>query len=85
LKALGFGDCILALNTPFNREVLAGRYGILYEKNVEDLCQKMQAIVDEPERQAAMAQRAPDRIREAYTWEHITDQYEALFRQMVQK
>jgi glycosyltransferase involved in cell wall biosynthesis len=84
LKALGFGNCVLALNTVFNRETLAGGYGILYEKDVEDLRHKMQAIVDEPERQAAMAQRAPDRIREAYTWEHITDQYEALFRQVSQ-
>ncbi len=83
LKALGFGNCILALNTPFNREVLAGGYGILFDKNPDDLRHKMQAIVDEPERQAAMAQRASDRIHEAYTWEHITDQYEALFEQMV--
>ncbi len=85
LKALGFGNCILALNTPFNCEVLAGGYGILYDKDVKDLREKMQAIVDDPERQATMARRAPERIREAYTWEHITDQYEALFKQMVQR
>jgi glycosyltransferase involved in cell wall biosynthesis len=85
LKALGFGNCIIALDTVFNREVLAGGYGILYEKDVEILRQKIQQIVDEPERQAAMAQRAPDRIREAYTWAHITDQYEALFERLARE
>jgi glycosyltransferase involved in cell wall biosynthesis len=85
LKALGFGNCIVALDTVFNREVLTERYAIFYDKDVEDLRRKMQSIADEPERQEAMARRAPDRIREAYTWEQITDQYEALFRQMAQK
>ena len=79
LKALGFGNCVLALDTPFNREVLDGGYGILYHKDVEDLRRHLQAIVDDPGRQAAMAKRASDRIGEAYTWERITDQYEALF------
>ena len=79
LKALGFGNCVLALDTPFNREVLVGGYGVLFKKDVNDLREHLQAIVDQPERQAAMARRAPDRIREAYTWERITDQYEALF------
>jgi glycosyltransferase involved in cell wall biosynthesis len=91
LKALGFGNCILALDTPFNREVLDGaqgaeaRYGILYRKDVEELAAKIQQVEDHPELQAAYARRAPERIRERYTWEHITDQYEQLFRRMTGK
>jgi glycosyltransferase involved in cell wall biosynthesis len=91
LKALGFGNCVLALDTPFNREVLDGtqgaeaRYGILYRKDVEELAAKIQQVEDHPELQAAYARRAPERIRERYTWEHITDQYEQLFRRMTGK
>lgn len=91
LKALGFGNCILALDTPFNREVLDGpqgadaRYGILYRKDVDELAAKIQMVEDHPELQAAYARRAPERIRERYTWEHITDQYEKLFRRMTGK
>lgn len=83
LKALGYGNCVLALDTAFNREVLAGGYGILYQKDAADLCRRIQAILEDPERRASMSQRAPDRIREAYTWGQITDQYEELFSSLV--
>ncbi len=79
LKALGFGNMILALNTPFNSEVLAdGAYGVLYEKNADDLHQKMQNLCDNPAQADAYRAKARDRIRERFTWDHITDQYEEL-------
>lgn len=84
LKALGFGNLILALNTPFNAEVLNdGQYGILFEKNAEDLTEKMAAIDADTEKASAFRNKAPDRIRERFTWEHITDQYIDLFTRCV--
>lgn len=81
LKALGFGNCVLALDTPFNREVL-DEYGILFERDAQDLARKLQDLEDHPERAAQYGLRAPERIREAYTWESVTDQYEELFMQL---
>jgi glycosyltransferase involved in cell wall biosynthesis len=83
LKALGYGNCIVALNTPFNREVLEG-YGIMFERDVEDLRRQLQAVEDDPGRAARFRRQAPERIRQAYTWNHITDQYEEFFHQLVQ-
>jgi glycosyltransferase involved in cell wall biosynthesis len=81
VKALGYGNCIVALNTPFNREVLQN-YGIMFEHNPEDLRQKLQFIEENPGVAAQYREQAPQRIREAYTWEHITDQYEDLFHKL---
>jgi glycosyltransferase involved in cell wall biosynthesis len=81
LKALGYGNCVLALGTAFNREVLKD-YGILFENEALDLTRKMQSIEDHPEIAAEYRVRAPQRIREAYTWEKITDQYEELLLQL---
>lgn len=81
LKALGYGNMVLALNTPFNREVVQN-YGILFDKDAEDLRAKLQYIEDHPRVASEYRRRAPDRIREAYTWEHITDQYEELFLEL---
>ena len=81
LKALGYGNCVLALGTAFNKEVLQD-YGILFENNPLDLTDKLQQIEDHPEIAARYGLRAPERIREAYTWEAITDQYEELFLQL---
>ena len=81
LKALGYGNCVLALGTAFNQEVLQD-YGILFENDASDLARKMQDIEEHPEIAAEYRVRAPQRIREAYTWERITDQYEELFLQL---
>jgi glycosyltransferase involved in cell wall biosynthesis len=80
LTALASRNCVLALDTPFNREVL-GDYGILF-KNDADLAAKIQQIEDRPELAARFRMRAPERIRDRYTWEMITDQYEELLLQL---
>jgi glycosyltransferase involved in cell wall biosynthesis len=82
LKALGYGNCVVALNTPFNQEVLSG-CGVMFERNVEDLRSKLQYVDENPAVVEEYRHKAPQRIREAYTWDHITDQYEDLFYQLI--
>jgi glycosyltransferase involved in cell wall biosynthesis len=80
LKALGFGNLVLALNTPFNAEVLDhGKYGILYEKSSKDLAEKIRQIENAPSTAENFRVLAPQRILERFTWEKITDEYEQLF------
>ena len=81
LTALGCGNCVLALRTPFNMEVLQN-YGILFDRDPSDLAAKLQHVEDHPELAAEYRRFAPERIREAYTWDRITDQYEELFLQL---
>jgi len=82
LKALGCGNCVLALNTPSNAGVLSD-YGILFEGDAEDLQGKLEYIEHHPEIAEAYRRRAPERIREAYSWETITDQYEEFFLRLM--
>ncbi len=78
LTALGCGNCVLALRTPFNMEVLQN-YGIFFDRDPVDLAAKLQHIEDHPEVAAQYRSFAPDRIHEAYTWDKIANQYEELF------
>ena len=80
LKALGFGNCILAHDNPFNAEVVGG-FGLLFA-NADGLAAKIQLIESQPELAESYRRRAPDRIRAVYSWERITDQYEELFYQL---
>jgi glycosyltransferase involved in cell wall biosynthesis len=80
LKALGFGNCILAHDNPFNAEVL-GEYGLLF-RDADDLAEKICLIETKPEVAENLRRRAPERIRTVYNWERITDQYEELFYQL---
>jgi glycosyltransferase involved in cell wall biosynthesis len=80
LKALGFGNCILAHDNPFNSEVLAGN-GLLF-RDAEDLAGKIQQIEERPGIADGMRHRAPERICSFYNWDRIVDQYEELFYQL---
>ncbi len=83
VKALGYGNCIIALDNPFNREVLTGKdktsYGILFEKDAVALARALDSIDGDSERAAKLRAKAPQRVREAYTWTFITDEYEKMF------
>jgi glycosyltransferase involved in cell wall biosynthesis len=81
LKALGCGNCVVALRTPFNQEVMTD-HGVFFERDTEELARKLQDLENQPDIVADYRRRAPARIREAYTWERITDQYEELFLQL---
>lgn len=80
LKALGYGNCILAHDNPFNAEVLDD-YGLLFG-DASELAQKIELIEQAPEVAENLRRRAPERIRTVYNWERITDQYEELFYQL---
>ena len=80
LKALAYGNCVLALDTVFNREVLEdGKYGILYNKNIIDLADKIIEIDDNEKIVNKYREKSRSRITENYTWEKITKQYSDLF------
>jgi glycosyltransferase involved in cell wall biosynthesis len=79
LQALGCGACTLYLDhgLRFNTEVVSDA-GIPFPKNASELTQIMQDLLDHPEQADYYRSRAPERIRSEYTWDIVTDRYEAL-------
>lgn len=84
LKALGYSNCVLALNTPFNAEVLEeGKYGILFEKKVEDLAEKMRYLENKPEIAEDFRKRATQPIKNKFNWDLIARQYLEVFAEVL--
>lgn len=79
IEAMGFGNCVVALETPENREVV-GDAG-LYYRNAEELQAVLQRLIDEPRLLGFYRQKAVARVKVHYDWERVTDQYEQLFAQ----
>jgi len=79
LKAMGYGNCILALDTVFNREVLADG-GIFFPKDEEVLAGEIRKLEGDPARVSELRAMGPERIKANYTWEKIAGQYDALFQ-----
>jgi glycosyltransferase involved in cell wall biosynthesis len=80
LHALGYGCCVLARANPFNEEVLDGQ-GILF-RDAADLAEKIEFIEKNPAIARDYGRRAPERVREVYSWDRIADQYEEFFFQL---
>jgi glycosyltransferase involved in cell wall biosynthesis len=77
LKALGYGNCILAHDNPFNAEVVAD-HGLLF-RDADELAEKIRLIESDPELAENYRRHAPERVRDVYNWDRITSQYEELF------
>lgn len=78
VEAMGLGSFVLALGTPFNREVL-DEAALYFEKDVDSFVETVQRAESlEANQVAELKERARDRVRSHYNWERITDEYERL-------
>jgi len=76
IEAMGRGALVLYRSTPENVEV-AGDAGIPFEP--PDLADKMRlALAISEEERRALRTKAMERVRERYSWEAVTDEYEKL-------
>lgn len=85
LKALGCANCVVAYDSPFNLEVLRGDTGVIYGEvfhTTADLVHVLRRLEQSPEMVSSHQRAAPARIREAYSWDFVTDRYEAVFQQV---
>jgi glycosyltransferase involved in cell wall biosynthesis len=81
LRAMGYGSCILAHDTVFNREVVADA-GLFFPTDAAALGELMQKVESDPGLAAELRKRGPRRIEAEYTWDKIARQYENLFKEV---
>src|SRR5262249_1509559 len=82
VEAMASANTILYLNTPANRETVCG-CGVPFEPNENDLAGKMTQLITSPGQAAMLARWAQEVAQKNYSWEQVTDEYEALFREML--
>jgi glycosyltransferase involved in cell wall biosynthesis len=84
VEAMGRGACIVANDVPEHREVL-GEAGAYYRRNdPADLAAQLVALVGDPGRRASLGKAASARAAAEFSWDHVTDAYEDLFRRMTE-
>lgn len=82
LQTMASGCFTIAINVSFSHNVLRDA-GIYFDNSVEDLTCKMQWALDHPGLLDAYKERAVEYIRADYSWDHVTDGYEALFNELI--
>lgn len=83
LDQMGFGNCVVVMNSPANLEVI-GDAGISFDQ--EDAIRSLKQVLERlsTDRAAIEGCRrlALSRVTDCYSWDRVTDQYEALFRDL---
>ena len=82
IEAMGSGGCVLAHDTPENREVGGDAVGYFELRRSETLSGTLRECLDSPARRAQMRTAARARAAEKYGWTAVTDAYERLFSEI---
>jgi glycosyltransferase involved in cell wall biosynthesis len=83
LDQMGFGNAIVYQDCAATREVI-GKAGMPFGPvNAEtSLAEKLNELIGDPEKREGMRKAALERARDTYSWEKVTDRYEAILDQL---
>ncbi len=78
VEAMAYGNAVIANDVPEHREVV-GEAGCYYAKNdFKMLSSLLQEMLGDSQKVSQMGQQAKARAQELFSWDAITDSYEAL-------
>ncbi|MCU0623857.1 MAG: glycosyltransferase, partial [Gemmatimonadaceae bacterium] len=83
LEAMAMGTAVVVNGTPENRETIADA-GLAYdgERGASALAPVLQRLLAAPTERDRLASAAAERAAKVYSWDAVTDQYEALLLEM---
>lgn len=79
IEAMASGGCVLALDTPENREVGGDAIGYFQLRPDETLSVELGRLLGDPARIGVLREAGRRRARQRFAWERVVDRYEALF------
>ncbi len=84
LEAMAFGNCVVVHDTSENLETI-GEAGLSYpgREGGSGLRPVLARLLSDPDLVEEYRKRAEERVRRHYSWDAVTDQYEALFEQVL--
>jgi glycosyltransferase involved in cell wall biosynthesis len=85
IEAMGSGGCVLALETPENREVGGDAVGYFRFRPQETLSETVRLLLGRVDLRDELRARARKRAADRYSWAAVTDAYEKLFRQVSER
>jgi glycosyltransferase involved in cell wall biosynthesis len=85
IEAMGSGGCVLAHDTPENREVGGDAVRYFRLRPVETLSGTLRECLDAPEERERMRSEARERVGERYRWKDVVDAYENLFAELARR
>ncbi len=85
LEALSYGRCVLVSDIPENMEVAEECALSFRSKDVADLRDKLQRLIDHPEEVAQYGSRARAHIAQHYSWDNVAESHARLYEEVTRK
>jgi glycosyltransferase involved in cell wall biosynthesis len=86
IKALAYGSAILALNTPFNLEMLqSNKFGLYFEKNIKSVTKMIAYCELKKSHMKQLKLNSINGITAKYNWEKIVKDYLIIFNELLKK
>ncbi len=82
IEAMGSGGCVLANDTPENREVGGDAIGYFRLGEDETLSDELRRLLEQPAERETLRAAGRERAGRLFAWDRVVDAYEALFRQL---
>jgi len=79
LEAMSYGNCVLVSDIPENREAIDDCGVVFRSRDVQDLEHKLRDLLENEDQILDLRARAKAHVREKYSWERVTDEYEELY------
>ena len=80
LESMSYGNCCLVSDIAENTEVTGDRAEIFPKGDIAALREKLQALLDDPERVARMKAQSAEYILARYIWDIVVDQMLRIYR-----
>ena len=86
IKALAYGTAIIALDTPFNREMLQNdKFGFLFNKKAESIAKLLNFFDNNYNIVQLLKNKSPQGILKKYNWDYIANEYISVFKSLCSK
>ncbi|MBP7936794.1 MAG: glycosyltransferase family 4 protein [Phycisphaerae bacterium] len=80
LEAMSYGNCCLVSDIPENVEAIDAAGWTFGNKEINSLAERLAWLLRNPTEARKTSEQARQRIRDHYSWDHITDQFETLYK-----
>lgn len=75
LKAMSCNCAILALDTPFNREMLDNQFGLFFSENESTMVKALEKLETETKLVDELRYHVKNGLTEKYNWDYVTTRY----------
>jgi glycosyltransferase involved in cell wall biosynthesis len=85
LEALTYGRCVIASDIEANAEVVQGVGLMFRNRDVDDLCEVLKTVIENPKLTKRLGEQAKKRSIEEYSYDNVTEKTEELYRSILDR